>query len=116
MTVSKPRQLWIKGLVAKYGDGDLQAFADKVKIDRSTISLLYHGHRAVSDKYAIRISNRLKVDPPADLKLQNVEPRETTADPGSGKVLVEAKDLSELVEEVKLHRHLLNAILERMKP
>lgn len=83
MTTTKPRQSWLKSLVAKYADGDLQAFAERVDIDRSTVSLLFHGHRPVTDKYAIRISNRLHVDPPADMKLQPVAPNATESTPAT---------------------------------
>ena len=67
--------------MAKYGDGDLQTFASKVSIDRSTVSQLYHDHREVTDKYAIRISNRLHIDPPKDMALQPVAQPEPPAAP-----------------------------------
>lgn len=73
MATSNPRQAWLQGLVARYADGDVQAFSERVGINRTTVSLLLHGHREMSDKYAIRICNKLKVDPPRDMALDMAE-------------------------------------------
>ena len=70
--IRKARHSWLVALVAQRADNDLQEFGKKVGIDRSTVSLLFHDHREVTDKYAVRISNRLKVDPPGDMALQPV--------------------------------------------
>lgn len=98
MASGNPRREWLKALVAKHADGDLQAFAEKVRIDRSTVSLLYNGHRAVTDKYAIRISNRLAVDPPPDMKLQPVA---SGSEPSKAPTTEEARVLKALEEQGK---------------
>lgn len=74
MSATNPRLHWLQRLVTQYGEGDVQAFSDRVKINRSTISLLLHGHREVSDKYVVRICNRLHVEPPPGVLSHSVAP------------------------------------------
>lgn len=102
------RLQWFRPLVAKYADGDLQTFATKVDIDRSTVSQLYHDHRELTDKYAIRISNRLHIQPPKDMALQAVVKPEPVPD-------LDNLPKDEVLTILKTQTHLLNAALDRLE-
>lgn len=101
--------------MAKHADGELQVFAGKVEIDLSTVSLLYNDHREVTDRYAIRIANRLNVPPPDDMAIGGILQRAGTdsSAPKPSGVTVPLEAFEEAVRIGKANQHLLTLVLDR---
>lgn len=114
MTKGNPRQHWLKALIASVSEGNLSDFAEKTRMDYTGLNLMVNGKRPISEKTVIKIANRLKVEPPKGMDVPLPKRQETANAPGE--VSVKADDLSELASEMRLMRHLLNAVLDRLPP
>ena len=54
----------MKGVLLSYAEGDQNRFADRTGLNRTTISLMLGGKRAISDKATVRICNKLHIPAP----------------------------------------------------
>jgi plasmid maintenance system antidote protein VapI len=78
----KARQDWLKSLLTSKAEGVISALSDKLRMDPTSVSLMVHGKRPISEKMAVRIANRLHVSLPEGMSINamesNVAPAETT--------------------------------------
>lgn len=73
MPIDKTRQVWLRALVQAKDSGNLAAFAERVKMDYTSLNLYYNGKRGISEKTVIRICNKLNIPPPVGVTRYAIE-------------------------------------------
>lgn len=63
MPAANPRQDWLRALVNRFAEGNVTAFANRVKLDPSVMNLLVNGKRPITEKTVVKLCSRLGVQP-----------------------------------------------------
>lgn len=64
MAKANPRQDWLRALVNRFSEGNVTAFAARVKMDPSVMNMLVNGKRPITEKTVVKLCSRLNVEPP----------------------------------------------------